>query len=86
MGYRAISAILILFLVGCSSPVLIPQVQAIKLPPDPVNGVAALTDKSSPDEVVRAWVATATAYRNWNRTVRKQIETINNENLHNKMG
>lgn len=82
MGYRSITAILVssLWIVGCANTkrsVITIHPQPIKLPSDPVNYVSRLNDKSSPDEVVKAWVSTATAYRNWNRIVRKQIESIN---------
>lgn len=49
------------------------QCPPILLPPDPKAAVLKLTVKSSPDEVIKAWVATAVAYRDWNRIVKKQV-------------
>lgn len=45
----------------------------LMLPPDPVPFTRSLTGKSPPDEVVKAWVATAIAYRDWDRVVRLQV-------------
>lgn len=47
----------------------------IQLPADPIAPANKLTDKSQPDEVMKAWVVTAIAYRDWNRAVRRQIES-----------
>ena len=47
----------------------------IELPDDPVSLTDTITDDSTPDEVMKAWVATAYAYRGWNRTVRQQVES-----------
>lgn len=49
----------------------------VKLPPDPVSYVDKLNYKSTPDEVVQAWVATALSYRNWHRAVRYQVAIDN---------
>ena len=66
----------ILSITSCSTPVKVAyECPRIQLPADPVAPVTKLTDKSTPDEVIKAWVATATVYRNWNKTVRKQVET-----------
>jgi hypothetical protein len=46
----------------------------VDLPADPKSTVNLLSDKSTPDQVIKAWVATAYAYREWNIIVRKQIE------------
>jgi hypothetical protein len=46
----------------------------IELPPDPITTVTALNDESGADEIIKAWVATAYAYRGWNLVVRKQVE------------
>lgn len=48
----------------------------ILLPADPVIPIRKLTDKSKPDDVIKAWVATAVAYRDWNRVVRKQVNNL----------
>ena len=76
-----LSLIAVLILTSCScKPQLIPIVQKLPpiiLPSDPVNYTKNLTLKSSPDEVIKAWVATAISYRNWNIIVRKQIGGLN---------
>lgn len=46
------------------------------LPNDPQVPIHQITSASKPDEVIKAWVATATAYRDWNIIVRKQIEEM----------
>ena len=46
----------------------------LQLPPDPTIYVLKLNKKSTPNEVVQAWVATTLAYRNWNKAVRQQVE------------
>ena len=65
-----------LLLTGCASeiePVPVAyNCPRLMLPDDPVPATIQLTDKSTPDEVIKAWVATAYAYRGWNQIVRKQ--------------
>ena len=51
------------------------QTPHIMLPPDPIPATANLNPKSSPDQVVKAWVATATAYKKWCSIVREQISS-----------
>lgn len=46
----------------------------IELPPDPVPQTKRLTSKSRPDQVIKAWVATANGYKGWNKIVRQQVE------------
>jgi hypothetical protein len=46
----------------------------IVFPDDPPEYVSTLSDKSAPNEVTQAWVATALSYRNWNKAVRDQIK------------
>ena len=46
----------------------------IILPADPVPATRKLTPKSTPDQVVKAWVATSYLYQGWNKTVRQQVE------------
>jgi hypothetical protein len=46
------------------------------LPADPILPIKTLTAKSTPDQVMKSWIATATAYRDWNRVVRKQIASM----------
>lgn len=45
----------------------------IELPPDPIVYAKKLNDKSNSEEVMKSWVATAIGYRDWNKTVRKQV-------------
>ena len=59
---------------GCSSqPYLSENYPELIIPPDPKPPINNLTRKSTPDQVVKAWVATAILYKDWNVTVRKQI-------------
>jgi hypothetical protein len=46
----------------------------IILPPDPIPEVNKLTIKSKPNEIIKAWVATAVQYHDWNVAVHRQIE------------
>lgn len=43
------------------------------LPKDPIVPIHQITSASKSNEVIKAWVATAIAYRDWNIIVRKQI-------------
>jgi hypothetical protein len=45
----------------------------IELPSDPIDYTKILTDVSSPDEVIKAWVTTASGYKEWNAIVREQM-------------
>ena len=45
----------------------------ITLPDDPPSYTGKLNYESEPNEVMQAWVATALAYRNWDRAVREQV-------------
>lgn len=67
--------IMILGTVACVSrvPSVAYNCSVIVLPADPVAPVTNLTSSSEPDDVMKAWVATATGYRDWNRIVRHQI-------------
>ena len=82
MGNRAIkNFILTLFiafsigLVGCATkPIEIAyDCPKLILPKDPILYTQKLTNKSSAEQVMKSWVATANAYRDWNVTVRKQV-------------
>ena len=68
---------LALTLFGCSTkPVrLAYDCPIIQLPDDPYIATESLTENSGADEIIKAWVATAYAYRGWNIAVRKQVET-----------
>lgn len=68
--------ILLLSLNACGTIPIAYNCPKIVLPPDPIIPISKLTDKSKPNEVVKAWIATATAYRDWNRIVRKQVEEM----------
>ena len=62
---------------GCVAPKPIPiayNCPIIQLPPDPEIITRQLTDASRPDEVMKAWVATASSYYQWNRIVHQEIE------------
>lgn len=71
-------SVIILFLnfTSCTTPPpnIAYECPEIILPHDPFVPIGSLTDKSKPDEVMKAWVATAIAYRDWNRIVRQQID------------
>lgn len=74
----AIILILILSLSSCSSPVkLAYDCPKLQLPSDPANPAADLTPQSSSAEVVKAWVATAKGYHQWNQVVRQQVDHFN---------
>ncbi len=45
----------------------------IELPSDPIDYTKMLTDISQPDEVIKAWVATASGYKEWNIIVKEQL-------------
>ncbi len=77
---RSLNCALLLFIaLNCASCATKPIAVAyncpqIVLPPDPVPATKRLTAKSNASQVMKAWVATAYAYRGWNLAVRKQIE------------
>jgi hypothetical protein len=65
-----------LILTSCATTKPIPvayKCPQLVLPPDPITPLDKLTDKSKPDEVMKAWVSTAVAYRDWNHIVRQQV-------------
>lgn len=70
------SMLSILLLTGCSQAIapLVCDWPSIELPPDPPIAVVFLKDDAMPDEVIKAWVETAYAYRDWNKAVREQIQ------------
>lgn len=73
--FKALSAIIgFLILTSCAriTPIAY-DCPIITLPTDPIVPIMLITSTSSPDEVMKAWVATAIAYRDWNRVVHKQI-------------
>ena len=70
--------ILAFILPACSSgaaPIAY-QCPTIVLPPDPKNPASKLGPQASPDEVIKAWVATAVAYYEWNKIVRAQAKAL----------
>lgn len=75
---RKLSLLLMLCLLvtACmkSQPPVTYQCPRVVLPDDPKNNLATLTEESTPDQVIKAWVATAVAYRNWNHAVREQVQ------------
>jgi hypothetical protein len=74
---RLVIFISFLCLIGCSTkPTRIAyDCPTIQLPDDPVAATETLTDESDAADVIKAWVATAYAYRGWNVAVRKQVES-----------
>jgi len=69
----------ILLISGCATekPVQIMyNCPAIELPVDPEVPVKKLKKTSTPDQVVKAWVATAVAYREWNKNVRAEVNSL----------
>lgn len=76
---KLISTLVILQLAGCACgpKIIIEKPPEIKLPADPENTVFKLNDTSKPNEVIKAWVVTAVACRDWSKTVKKQIALIN---------
>lgn len=72
--------IAIICLCSCSTPSpVVLDCPKIILPKDPVIPITQLTDESKPDVVIKAWVVTAMAYRDWSRVVRKQIAATNKD-------
>ena len=78
MGFKTSAGfcVLIIFTSSCAVKAVpvIYKCPQITLPADPIPLTKQLTDRSKPDEIIKAWVATATAYRNWHHIVRKQID------------
>lgn len=73
----SVTMLLCVSLCACAKPYVGPipdQIPTLNIPKDPEEPVKNLTKDSKPDEVIKAWVATATAYKNWNRTIRNQIQ------------
>jgi len=72
---KALIAFLILVLSGCATTPrpIVYNCPKIVLPPDPVPEVYKLTVKSKPGDIVKAWVATAIQYHDWNLAVHKEI-------------
>lgn len=65
---------------GCSTQKPLPVVYdlpTIKLPAAPPEFTQGLNDKSTPDEVVKAWVASSVAYKSWMIAVKRQFSPIN---------
>lgn len=69
---------LVSILASCSSMNPIPiayECPTLDLPPDPIPATKSLTGKSRPDEIMKAWVKTATDYYQWNQIVHAEVET-----------
>ena len=74
------SLVITLCLCSCSTPTpVVLNCPKIILPKDPIIPLSQLTDESKPDVVIKAWVVTAMAYRDWNKAVRKQVQTSNKD-------
>lgn len=77
---KNITALIIIcgLLAGCvkSEPVPIAyNCPKIKLPAAPdISYLNKLNDKSSPADIVKAWIAAANAYHAWAIAVRRQVE------------
>jgi hypothetical protein len=68
--------LLFVMLTSCMTPKPVAyHCPRIILPADPVPPTRKLTLKSQPNDVMKAWVATAYLYQGWNKTVRKQVES-----------
>ncbi len=67
---------MLLFLEACGTKTipLSYNCPTIQLPIDPIPFTRSLTLTSQPDEVIKAWVATAMEYKGWDETVRKEIQ------------
>jgi hypothetical protein len=48
---------------------------SLELPPDPPVTVRSITASSHPNDIVKAWVAMATDYYQWNQVVHAEVET-----------
>lgn len=70
-------ALLIFLFTGCATkPVPVAyDCPTLELPADPVPATRKLTDKSRPDEVIKAYVKTVRDYVSWNQVVRAEVET-----------
>lgn len=71
------AVVAICMITSCSTPKPVPvsyDCPQIDLPRDPVPATRQLTVTSKPDEVMKAWVASAMAYKKWDEIVRTQVE------------
>lgn len=75
MKYKILLFMLCLLLDGCGSKhmPLAYHCSKIELPNDPIDYTKMLTEFSTPDEVMKAWVTTAIGYKEWNTIVKEQI-------------
>jgi hypothetical protein len=65
-----------LLLTGCTKEAPIPvsyDCPSITLPPDPKLPTPLLTSASTPDSVMKWWVAYGYSMRGWNKAVRAEI-------------
>lgn len=65
----------LLGIVSCATkPIpVVYQCPVVKLPPEPVAHLSRLTNKSRPDQVLKAYVADLSAYKGWCHAVQKQV-------------
>lgn len=73
-------AFFIIVVLACSGCVTKPipvtyNCPTLKLPPEPYAPTSKLNDNSAPSDVIRAYVATAKAYKGWCRIVQKQVSS-----------
>lgn len=67
--------ILAMLITACSTTKPRPvayQCPPVKLPSEPIEPILSLKQDSRPDEIIKAWVATATGYKAWHDTVLDQ--------------
>lgn len=64
-----------LIISGCvTKPIpVVYQCPIINLPQEPKSYTSTLTDSSSPDRVVKSYVADLAAYKSWCHAIQKQI-------------
>lgn len=74
---KAIIILLFIMLCGCAAKPYNVGYKCPKIifPPDPAMPALMLNDRSSNDEIIKAWVATGVGLRNWNKIVRRQVES-----------
>ena len=67
--------VIMLMLSGCATkPIpVVYDCPVIMLPADPIPDIRKLKPDARPDQIIKAWVATATQYRGWDQTVRAEI-------------
>ena len=83
LDVSVIAGVIILFgfivlINGCTMQKIAPvayDCPQIELPPEPIPATRKLTNKSKPNEIIKAWVATAKSYHDWMTIVQIEVET-----------